>query len=193
MFYIYKNHIISKKNEKSNNNDVKNKKKVFDEVANIVSKSTNPYFYNFDIIMSALKELQRIRSGSLDNFDKIDIWVENEKGKHKELKVSVDGRISTSLIDNDIFRLDDKDKLLKVRMNGTLLSINIDKNVLEIDIQNRLSNIYCLFGSNRYEKAGFEAQCLIKELKISQKILEEINKEQKNVHEKTNAYSLISP
>jgi len=141
-----------KKNEKSNNNDVKNKKKEFDEVANIVSKSTNPYFYNFDIIMSALKELQRIHSGSLDNFDKIDIWVENEKGKHKELKVSVDGRISTILIDNDIFILDDKDKLLKVRMNGTLSSINIDKNVLEIDIQNRLSNIYCLFGSNRYEK-----------------------------------------
>ena len=119
--------------------------------------------------MMALKELHVIRSG-LSNFDKIDIWLENEKNGNKEITIDVDGKVSKVKMDDNIFRFDPNNKVLKVLIDGSFSSVSISKSIMEIDVQNRLSRIYCLFGANRYEKAGLETQRLLKELKISQKI-----------------------
>jgi len=70
---------------------------------------------------------------------------------------------------------------------------SINQNMMEIDVQDRLSRIYRMFGANRYEQAGFEAQRLLKELKISKRIIEEIEKEEKQIYDESQNYSLSTP
>lgn len=72
----------------------------------------------------------------------------------------------------NIFRLDANNRVFNVLIDGSFLSIEINRNMMEIDVQDRLSRIYCMFGANKYEQAGLEAQRLLKDLKISRRILE---------------------
>lgn len=183
--------INDKKNVGSDSGAVNNKKEL-DEVANIISKSTNPYFYNFETIMMALKELRMLRS-KLSDFDKIDIWLEDNKMSREEITVNIDGKVSKVTINENIFKLDTDNKVLKVLIDGSFLSVDINKNMMEIDVQDRLSKIYCMFGANKYERAGLEAQRLLKELKISKRIIEEIEKEKKQIYDESQNYSLSTP
>jgi hypothetical protein len=181
--------IYDKKNLNSDSGTV-NSKKELDEVANIISKSTNPYFYNFETIMMALEELHIIRS-NLSNFDKIDIWLEDDKNSHGEITVDIDGNVSKVKI-NDNIKLDADSRVLKVLIDESFSSVDINKNMIEIDVQDRLSRIYCMFGANRYEQAGSEAQRLLRELKISKKILEEMDKWKKMIPHESQNYPPIA-
>lgn len=72
--------------------------------------------------------------------------------------------------------LNENNDKLKVKLEDMIYTINLFKNELEIDVSKRSNKIYQLFGSNRYEDAGKEAQRLFDELKTSQKIIEKIKK-----------------
>lgn len=182
-------------NDKKNSNfdcSAVNSKKELDEVANIISKSTNPYFYNFGIIMMALKELRILRS-NIGNFNRIDIWIEDDKNKYEEITVDMDGKVTKININESTFKLDANNGTLKVLVDGSFISVDIKKNTIEIDVQDRLSRIYYMFGANQYEQSGLEAQRLLKELKISEKLIEEIDKSKKNIGNESQNYSLPTP
>jgi hypothetical protein len=140
--------------------------------------------------MMALEELHIIRS-NLSNFDKIDIWLEDDKNSHGEITVDIDGNVSKVKI-NDNIKLDADSRVLKVLIDESFSSVDINKNMIEIDVQDRLSRIYCMFGANRYEQAGSEAQRLLRELKISKKILEEMDKWKKMIPHESQNYPPIA-
>jgi hypothetical protein len=150
------------------------KKEDFDEAANIISKSANPYRQSFDKIMYMLKELRYIRTGVLHDFEN---FIVNVNGNKSGLQVNVDGRISEVKVDHDdkVFKLENNATKLKVTLDHMDLNKNIDgKVVLEININNRLSSIYRAFGANEYDNACKETQDLLGDIKIAQKLLERI-------------------
>jgi hypothetical protein len=150
------------------------KKEDFDEAANIISKSGNPYRLNFDKIMDMLKELRYMRTGVLHDFESFIVKVNCDKSG---LQVDVDYRISEVKIDNNdkVFKLENNATNLKVTLDHMHLYKNINNNVVfQININDTLSSIYRAFGANEYDNAGNEAQTLFGEIKIAQKLLERI-------------------
>ena len=148
----------------------------YDEAANIISRSANPYRQNFDKIMEMLKELRKMGKLQLHGFKKLKVeWNNN----HNVLYVTIDGSKELQVkVDGEVLKLENNAeknvKELKVTIDGMNWSLKVEQNkVIDIDdINSRLSNIYCEFGARQYEKAGDLADELLKELKVTHKLLE---------------------
>jgi hypothetical protein len=150
----------------------------YDEAANIISRSANPYRQSFDKIMEMLKELRKMSKLRLPGFKKLKVKVNDN---HNVLYVTIDDRKELEVkVDGEVIKLEknaEKNvKELKVTIDGMDWSLEVQLNkVIDIDdIESRLSKIYCEFGARQYEKAGGQADKLLGEIKVAQKLLENI-------------------
>jgi hypothetical protein len=191
-----------KKADSANNTSLSDhfdKKQDFDEAANIISSSADAHRLNFDKIMDMLKQLRKMRTeyrkraDYIHDVEKIDVTLDelvtDDNKKQKIIKVDIDGKISTVSIDNNnAFTLVDDGKKLEVDFDGIVSDVHIfDGKVLEIDLKNRLNTIYCLFGASEYDNAGEEAEKLLADIKIAQKLLSGKQKEQQKISQITKA------
>jgi hypothetical protein len=150
-----------------------NSKADFDDTANIISQSIDPYRYNFDRIMELLKYIHEMRKKHYDKYkhsdDEVHLdYFENLEVNINEKKLKIDGKeLVLEPIDNGkAWKIDGK-KIPK---------IDIDSNEKwTVDINARVSCIYYLFGSNKYKEAGQAAQRLLEDTKKGYALLKKIN------------------
>jgi hypothetical protein len=156
-------------------------KKDFDETANIISRSANPYRQNFDKIMEMLKELQMMRKLELHDFEKLIVRLSDD---HKILSITVYD--SSEAISEREVKVDGGDCIvvnnateLNVIINDMkwTLKINQEKEIINIDVNRSLGNIYRQFGATNYDEAGKLASKVLKELKVTRKLLENIHRD----------------
>jgi hypothetical protein len=60
------------------------------------------------------------------------------------------------------------------KINGKKIKINVDAKEWKVDINERVSSIYCLFGSNKYKEAGEEAQRLLQDVETANELINKI-------------------
>jgi hypothetical protein len=150
-----------------------NSKADFDDTANVISQSIDPYRYNFDRIMELLKYIHEMRKKHYDKYKPSDYEVhldyfENLEVDIKEKKLKIDGKE---------LDLEPVDTGKDWKIDGKIIpKIDIDsKEIWTVDINSRVSRIYCLFGSNKYKDAGEAAQMLLEDIKKGYALLKKIN------------------
>jgi hypothetical protein len=156
-----------------------NSKADFDDTANVISQSIDPYRYNFDRIMEVLKYIHEMRKKYYDEYKPSDRhkvhsdYFENLEANINNKKLKIDGKeMDFEPVNND------KDW----KIDGKIIpKIDIDKKEIDsegkwsVDINARVSRIYCLFGSNKYKEAGEKAQKLLKDTNKVYGFLENLN------------------
>jgi hypothetical protein len=170
--WTYKNQSNPADNKHSQKNKTKlqgfDKKEDFDETANIISQSVDPYRHNFDKIMETLKTLKKIHKMHKEDLDQ-------KEHLHSFEKLEIDISAKILKIDDKVLKLEPADNDTDWKIDGKIIpKIDIDSKKWIVDINSTMSSIYCLFGSNKYREAHAQAQKLLEDVEKAHKLLNKI-------------------
>ncbi len=116
--------------------------------------------------MNLLKELRKMRTGILHDFNNFNFKVDCNK---MIVKIDIDGKRSDGDIDDKQFKLDNDSKKLCIDFDGIVWYISTD---VKVNIYENLNKIYCYFGAHKFKESGQEADELLENIKIARILLD---------------------